>query len=117
MELNLKKVHDYTRVPGSTEVRLVGTHAAVSISANGCPPVFIQDGNFYYANGERVSMPLPLELQAEVDKMTDAAKKECGIYEEPDRVEQDGWTCKDCGEKMPLKKKGLHIAGHKRGKK
>ena len=83
MALNLEKVHDYKRVPGTMSVQLIGTHTAVRIKASGEPPVFVQDGICYAEGGaiwERDQ--LPPWFWSEAARMTDQALAECGLSRE-----------------------------------
>jgi hypothetical protein len=80
MTLNLEKVHDYKRIPGTTQVQLVGSHPATRVRAAGEPPIFIQDGLCYSEGGQQIDKEdLPGWFWPEAAKMSETALVECGL--------------------------------------
>lgn len=117
--LILDKVHDYVRIPGTMDVRLVGENHYIRL-ASGEHKLFAQNGRYWTEEGEvkyadvgewfwelarkcspegrkRVGMKLPEELSHK-------EREELGV----DKL----WKCDECGEDVSMLDKGMHIAGH-----
>lgn len=76
--LHTDKVHVYERIPGTTDVRMTGLHPYMRFCIEDEPPVFVQDGRFYYAGGEEVNT-VPEWVTAEVEKLSPSMRDEIGL--------------------------------------
>lgn len=130
MPLNLNKVHHYERVPGTQlEVRLIRTDPYVRVCAGGGPPLFIQGGQVYAEGGPTVDQ-FPEWFEGEVAKIAAPVLASVGWGGTPAPVEPlpaapapdvrsllrpaKQWTCPDCQVVMIARKRGFHVAWHRR---
>lgn len=51
-DFSLTKVHEYVRVPGTQEVRLIKTRPYSRLRSGDTPPIFVQEGKFYSEAGD-----------------------------------------------------------------
>lgn len=133
MTLTLNEVHQYTRIPGTLEVRLVKTSPYVRITHAGEPPVFIQGGQAYSEGGQRMD-PMPAWLAGEVDKLSPTVRAEVGLEVDvpvpvdirlraPEagpkpkpkpRPPAEMWTCPECQKQMAPRGRSFHELHHKK---
>jgi hypothetical protein len=123
MGLELAGVHVYERVKGTTnQMRLVRTNPYVRIMGDKfVAPIFVQGGRFYSEGGAEVE-EFPPNFQEELAKLSPEIKAEVGLKDPPTVVDDTTpeskvvatWTCPECHEAMPAKKKGLHVARHRK---
>jgi len=78
MSLNLAKVHETEKIPGTTEFRLVQVHPTASLKRDSEPPIWIQDGGIYYESGEPVLNP-PDWFWEDCRKMTPERRQQLGL--------------------------------------
>jgi hypothetical protein len=128
----LRKVHEYQRVPNTTEVRLVRTTPYVRLRGSADdPPLFIQGGQVYSEGGQIIADP-PAWFWDELAKVSDGTLREVGwtarrVGSERERSpakvvaataagSSRTYTCtvEGCGAVMPLRLKGIHAARHRR---
>src|SRR5262245_41081787 len=124
--LRLNKVHNYQRKPGSMEVRLVETNPAMRLKVKDEPPVWVQNGKFYQ-DGESTQelTEVPLWVYEELKRVSPALRRECGLAtDEPTPVTAVvtppigvDWVCLTCGDSVPTRAKGVHIARHRKVEK
>lgn len=135
------KVHHYVKLPNTTEMRLTKVSPYVRICRAAAPPIFLQEGQVFSEGGEPVT-PLPEWFEEELAKITPKVRDEVGwggeahprdsvsVRSVPSAPGRDSapavvvkpaataaltfWTCEDCGAEVPTKKKGFHIAKHRR---
>jgi hypothetical protein len=133
MPLTLR-VHEYTRVPGTQDMRLVKTSPYVRLAHGGAPPVYVQDGRAH-SEGGPVLDAIPGWLPDELKKLTPGVLAETGGDRLLASLTAVGpsvatasvvgprtvmpireWTCPEplCGETMPARAKGFHVAKHRR---
>jgi hypothetical protein len=125
MPLALDKVHEYQKIPGTSEVRLIRTQPYVRLTHENWPPIFIQGGQFYYQGGPPVT-PLPEWVAEEVARLSPACRAEVGLEVDrpvsepkpklkPPRIPQAApWTCPQCGKAMGQRGKSFHELHHKK---
>jgi hypothetical protein len=72
------KPHEYVKKRGGSFLKV---NPYVRFRAgDDTPPIFIQGGNYYYEDGEKIEpKDVPESIKAQVNKLTDQAKKECGL--------------------------------------
>lgn len=134
MPLELKGVHQYEKVPNSQEARLVKVNPYLRLTHQGHPPVYVQGGAIYAEGGGPVS-PVPDWFDEEMRRVNPKVRDEVGWKPLPgDPPLLSGpqytggsvaspnpqmWTCPaaGCGETMPARKKGLHVAKHRRAER
>lgn len=124
------RVHDYARIPGTHDMRLVKTTPYVRLARQGSPPIYVQGGRVYSEGGPEVST-VPAWLPDELAKLTPTVRTEIGADKvlaaltpvaapapvAPAPVRQIAeWTCPElgCGATIPRSKKGAHVVMHKR---
>ena len=78
MPLNLAKVHETEKIPGTTEFRLLKVHPTASLKRGDEPTLWIQDGGIYYESGEPVLNP-PDWFWEDCRKMTPQRRLELGL--------------------------------------
>lgn len=125
MGLELSKVHDYQKVPGSMEVRLVKTRPYVRLCREGGPPLYVQEGRIYSEGGPEMD-PVPAWFWEEAGRVAPAVRDETGLASllaqhttgttaPPESVSLSPlWICPDCSHEVERRVKGLHIARHRR---
>jgi hypothetical protein len=94
--LTLNRVHDMQRVPGKrNEVRMVGEHHYVRISAPGISAIFVQDGQFYTEGGPAIPRKdLSEAFWAEARKVSPDMRRTVGLVlpeevKKPEKVQAD----------------------------
>jgi hypothetical protein len=124
MTLSLDKVHDFQRIPGTLEVRLLKTQPYVRIVSGGEPPIFVQGGVLYSEGGQRVT-EIPDWFTQEVLKLSDTVRAEVGLppiappaapppKATSSTAERETWTCGACGKTMPKRGRLFHEMHHKK---
>lgn len=125
------EVHKVERVPGTTQTRVVKVNPYVRLCAEGAPPLFIQGAHIFSAEGPEVALDdLPTWFWSEAERVSPQVQQETGLAGllaarrgEPMMLPTlpptppFAWTCPECGVAMALKKKGLHVARHRRAPK
>lgn len=141
MPLDLRQVQKYERIKGTMQVALTGVNPYVRLkSGRDVPPLFIQGGKVYSEGGPEIPLDeLPEWFWTELDKMTPRAKAECGadrlVKSSADPMEKSKsaretttptlkensqpkpkryWHCDPCNLEIDTRKKGMHIAFHRR---
>lgn len=121
MPLSLDRVHEYQRVPGTQDMRLIRTQPYVRITHGGDPPIFIQGGQFYYQGGTPVPA-LPEWLPDEIAHLSETVRAEVGLMEteggqpqpkpKPPAAAVEQWTCPECGKSMARRGRTFHVLHH-----
>lgn len=109
-------VHHYTRIPGTMDVRLVKTTPYVRLSAGNEPPLFVQGGLVFSAGGPLVE-ELPPWFWEEARRLSAETRQACGLTlpeEAPTPAPPNVWTCPECNDTIPAKKRGVHATNHRR---
>ena len=131
MPLDLKAVHLYEKVPGTDQTRLVKTNPYVRLGRKDHPPIYVQGGQVYGEGGGPIE-PIPDWFAGEMARLSPKVRDEIGwrgtigmapgpsVAAElvvPKPVNQ--WTCPadGCGQTMPARKKGLHVAAHRKAER
>lgn len=71
------KPHEYVKKRGGSTLKV---RPYVRIKVGEDPPVFIQDGTYYFEDGNKIdTKDVSAEVKEVVAKLTDQAKKECGL--------------------------------------
>lgn len=78
MPLTFDKVHRYTRIPGTLEMRLVETRPYVRLRRGYDPPLFVQEGVLYDEGGTVVD-PWPQWVHEDIDKLSPVVRAEVGL--------------------------------------
>lgn len=78
MPLDLAKVHELEKIPGTEQFRLVKVHPTASLGRQGEPPIWIQDGKLYYEGGEEVRNP-PEWFWEDLAKIDPERRKVLGV--------------------------------------
>ncbi len=123
MGLELAKVHEYARIPGTGEMRLVRTRPAMRIRAMGEPPLWVQDGQVYTDGGQPVVTP-PGWFWDEMERVSPETRQQHGLTlpaETPPPMPKpqpkppaEAWTCPECAREMPKRARIFHAANHRR---
>ena len=79
MPLDLNNIHEYRRIPGTLEMRLVSTHTAIRIKGAGQPPVFLQNSEAWWEGGQAVEKPWPDWLLTEIERIDPGVLAETGV--------------------------------------
>jgi hypothetical protein len=75
----LDKVHEYTRIPGTMEVRLVHQRPYLRLRSGAHePPIFVQEGVFYSEGGDLMGDP-PEWLDEELAKVSPEGLSAVGL--------------------------------------
>jgi hypothetical protein len=123
--LALDQVHQYQRLPGTLEVRLVRTNPYVRITNGGEPPLFVQGGVIYSEGGDVITDP-PAWWAAEVLKLSPTVRAEVGLGPVPvtqpapatpvaaQKPVSPAWTCEQCGKTLTVKGRAFHLLHHKK---
>ena len=132
MALDLR-THIDERIPNTQEVRRVKVNPYLRLCQKGSPPVYVQGGKVYAEGGPEVET-LPAWFAEEMAKVSPQVRAEVGwkdpaapvpapvVRERPVTVAAPPigsitartWTCQECQQTMTTKKKGLHLARHRR---
>jgi hypothetical protein len=73
------KPHEYERRRGGSVVAKARPYIRLK-SGEDSPPIFIQNGVYYYEDGTQIDKKdLPEWVEKEVSKISEKAKKECGL--------------------------------------
>ena len=130
MPLDLKAVHLYEKVPGTDQTRLVKTNPYVRLGRKDHPPIYVQGGQVYGEGGGPIE-PIPDWFDAEMARLSPKVRDEIGwlgsvaaaAARDPDVAPEPAvqkpmkqWTCpaEGCGQTMPARKKGFHVAAHRK---
>jgi len=131
MPLDLKAVQLYEKVPGTDQTRLVKTNPYVRLGRKDHPPIYVQGGQVYGEGGGPIE-PLPDWFDGEMARLSPKVRDEIGWREgtAATLTADDGkvtvtvagfkpvtmWTCPadGCGQTMPARKKGFHVAAHRK---
>lgn len=77
--LTLTQVHEYKKVPNSSEVRLVRERPYVRLNGVGATsPIFVQGGKLYYEGGGEV-VKVPEWFWLEAEKVSPLMRKSVGL--------------------------------------
>ena len=79
VKLELDRVHEYEKVPGTQTMRLVRTNPATRICVQGQSPIYVQHGVLFYEGGERVPTPAPAWFVEEVKKLSSQEYANTGL--------------------------------------
>jgi hypothetical protein len=132
MPLTLTKVHEWQRVPNTTEVRLVSERNYIRLMDKDAGyPLFIQSGQVFSEDGEAVG-DLPEWFWVELRKCNPVALAAVGYVgpmEPPEVMHRPTapipvrkpkaapvgkpWTCEACGRKMTTRQMSLHKVWHR----
>ena len=125
------QVHHYEKAPGSQQSRLVRQTPYVRITRDGHPPIYLQGGRVFGEGGPEIET-LPAWFGEEVARLSPKVREEVGwrpvvvdgtkpaesqansLEETPKTVKSSTWTCLECQEPVEMKRKGIHIAAHRR---
>lgn len=118
---DLLKVHHYETVHGQPgTVRLTKEAPYLRLVAEGDPPIYVKDGQFYSESGE-VRESLPDWFWREARKITPAARASVRLTlpDEPPAPQPKAetvtmWACPTCKGTFELAKKGAHVMQHRR---
>ena len=126
MPLDLKAVHLYEKVPGTDQTRLVKTNPYVRLGRKDHPPIYVQGGRVYGEGGGAIE-PLPDWFDGEMARLSPKVRDEIGWRGLTDPPPGPGvnpptvapvkqWICpaEGCGQTMPARKKGFHVAAHRK---
>lgn len=119
----LLKVQHYEPTGTDGSVRLVKNAPYVRLT-RGAESVFVKGGGVYGEGGVVVD-PLPEWFWAEARKLSPASREAIGLRlpEDTAKVEPQvtprvevmpTWTCPQCDETVAMKRKGVHIAKHRK---
>jgi len=124
MPLDLKAVHLYEKVPGTDQTRLVKTNPYVRLGRKDHPPIYVQGGQVYGEGGGPIE-PIPDWFGPEMERLSPKVRDEIGWRGQlapdlpvprhpPLAPAAKAWACPECNEPIPLKRKGLHVAAHRK---
>lgn len=129
MPLSLK-VHHFEKIPGSQNSRLTQVTPYLRLSRGQEPPVYVQGGQVWSEGGADPLEQLPDWFGEEVAKASPAALKEVGwgvkepvtvpvpaTPQKPTLALPTVWTCPECNEQMSSRKKGVHVARHRKAER
>ena len=118
-------VHHYEKIPGQQQSRLARVTPYVRIARENQPPIFVQGGQVYSEGGQTLTQ-LPSWFDEEMAKLTPTVREEVGWKGTPPPaapavIATPGaqWTCPEagCGATMSTRKKGMHIARHRKAER
>ena len=73
------KPHEYVKKRGGSALLKVNPYVRIRAGEDNTP-IFIQGGVYYYEDGEKIDpKDVPDEVKAVVSKLSDKAKKDCGL--------------------------------------
>src|SRR5574341_2136092 len=78
MGLDLAKVHETEKIPGTQEFRLVKVRPTCSLKHEDGPTIFIQEGGIYYEDGKVVPNP-PAWFWEDLRQMTPERRQQLGV--------------------------------------
>lgn len=125
MPLSLK-VHWFEKIPGQQQTRLARVTPYARITREGHPPIYVQAGGVFSEGGKPLEQ-LPGWFDEEMARLTPKVREEVGwkgttapapapvVVDKPETP----WTCpsEGCGETMSTRKKGMHIARHRKAER
>jgi hypothetical protein len=120
------RVHHHEKKPGSMESRLVRVTPYVRITRDSHPPLYVQGGRVFSEGGPEVET-LPAWFGEEMARLSPKVREEIGWTLE--RLDSNAgtatftsstantWACPECDEVVEMKRKGIHIAAHRKAER